>query len=179
MTKRLAPSSIHRQIIEEYMRKQLIKFNMPTDSVKLSVDLDNDINTIVEGLEEVCVKVEINDKVEEFIKQVNTNDDIIATLATCAEKLFERNNRGRVIVFISFVGQLIVHYVSKAEIECANLILEWLISYFETQLDAEGKNVWRTLKEIKRNNNWLICVVAGVILGVALLFSSKMTNRYT
>jgi len=168
MAKRLAPS-IHRQIIEEYMRKQFIKFNIPTDSVKLSVDLDNDINTIVEALEGTCAQIEISDKIEEFIKQV-TNDDIIAALVTCAEKLFERINWGRVIVFISFVGQLIVHYRSKLEIECGNLILEWFISYFETQLDAEGKNVWRTLKG---NNNWLICVVAGVILGVVFLISSK------
>ena len=114
--------------------------------------------------------MKINDKVEGFIKQVTTNDDIIATLATCAEKLFERNNWGRVIVFISFVGQLIVHYRAKAEIECANLIFEWFISYFETQLDAEAKNIWDMLKG---NNNWLIYVIVGIILGTSFLILSK------
>ena len=152
------------------MRKQFIKFNIATDSVKLSVEVNDDINTIVGALEEVCAQIEINDKVEQFIKQVTANDDIIPALTACAEKLFERNNRGRVIVFISFVGQLIVHYRSKTEIESANLIYEWLISYFETQLDAEAKNAWDMLKG---NNNWLICVIAGIILGASFLILSK------
>ena len=165
MAKRLAPS-IHRQVIGEYMRKQFIKFNIATNNV----GANDDINTIVGALEEVCARVEINDKVEEFIKQVTANDDIIAALTVCTEKLFERNNWGRVIVFISFVGQLIVHYRAKAEIECANLIFEWFISYFETQLDAEAKNIWDMLKG---NNNWLIYVIVGIILGTSFLILSK------
>ena len=89
---------------------------------------NNNINTIVEALEEACAKVEmkINDKVEGFTKQLIMNDDIIVELATCAEILFERKNWGRVIVFISFVGQLIVHYGSKPEsgTKYVDLILE-------------------------------------------------------
>ena len=76
------------------MRKQFIKFNIATNNV----GVNDDINTIVGALEEVCAQIEINDKVEEFIKQVTANDDIIPALTACAEKLFERNNWGRVIV---------------------------------------------------------------------------------
>ena len=94
------------------MRKQFIRFNIPTDNVKQLVEANHafkeksDINTIVEALEEACDEVEmkINDEVEGLAKQVIINDNIIVTLATCAEKMFERKNWGRVIVFISFLG---------------------------------------------------------------------------
>ena len=139
------------------MRRQFIKFNI--DNVKWEANHDNDINTIVKALEEVCAQqVEMNDMVEGFIKEVD--DDIIGQLTACAEIVFEAVNWGRIIVFISFVGQLAVHYRSKPEI--VNLIFEWLISYFETQLDSEGKNAWSRLKGVKRNNNWLICAIAAV-----------------
>ena len=59
--------------------------------------------------------MKVNDKVEGFTKQLIRNDDIMVELATCAEILFERKNWGRVIVFISFVGQVAVHYGSKPE----------------------------------------------------------------
>ena len=42
--------------------------------------------------------MEMNDRVEGFIKEVD--DDIIAALVACAEKLFEAFNWGRIIVFI-------------------------------------------------------------------------------
>ena len=145
------------------MRRQFIKFNIDND---LETNHDNDINTIVKALEEVCTQP-MNDMVEGFIKEVD--DDIIGQLTACAEIVFEAVNWGRIIVFISFVRQLAVHYRSKPEI--VNLIFEWLISYFETQLDSEGKNAWSRLKGVKRNNNWLICAIATV----GTIFFKKMT----
>ena len=129
--------------------------------------------------------MKINDEVEGLTKQVIMNDDIIVELATCAVILFERKNWGRVIVFISFVGQVVVHYGSKPEsgTKCVNLILEWLTSYFEMQLDAwmQVKNAWSALKgmvsPVSTSNDWVISVVVGVILGAAFLISSKMVKE--
>ena len=60
--------SIHRQVIGEYMRKQFIRFNIPTNNVKLLVEknhaFNNNINTIFEALEEACAEVEMEIKFE-------------------------------------------------------------------------------------------------------------------
>ena len=125
--------------------------------------------------------MEINDEVEGFTKLVIMNADIIVTLATYTEKLFERNSLGRVIVFISFVGQVAVHYGSNQEsaTKFVDLILEWLTFYFETQLDAwmQGKNAWSalegTVSPVLTTNEWVISVIVGVILEAAYVLYCK------
>jgi hypothetical protein len=96
------------------MRRQFVRFNIPTDDLRLLTEFtfafeENNLDATIETLEKACSEVEMGVKsiVEGFIKKMNdetTNDEIITLLTECAEIMFERNNWGRVIVFISFVG---------------------------------------------------------------------------